>query len=422
MSKHAEALAIGDGLGVRDWVVDRSTVRLGQVLGNGAFGTVMACTISGDENVSAVAKQINPRKLAHDDVPLLKSELQIWSTLSHPNLVTFIGVCLAPSEYLLLCETMSGGTLETRLDLHLKEHRALPTQEELLDMMVPIADGMRYLHSKGIMHRDIKSANILIDGSRLAISDFGLSRLASPNGNKSEFTAETGSYRWMAPEVTRHEPYDQKCDVYSFGLLAYEMASYHKPFHTMTVLEAAFAVARDGLRPELPASCPEEITGVIRHCWRQRSEERPDFEEVHCGLLRIQKGASTRMLEASTDAMPTSKAHATTPGSSPPSPALSPSSAPLPAAQSSGLGTEEAGTGESGEAKRKVSGEGRGREASSAASSPASLQPASSAAGQDGGREVSEGEAAPREELREEPAMKRPRSISSALVDLAVGV
>jgi len=277
-SKHAEALALGDQLGVRQWVVARPSVTLGKKLGNGAFGTVYACTIEGEDSTEAVAKQINPRKLSSGDVPLLKSELQIWSTVTHPNCVRFLGACLAPTEYLLLAECMRGGTLEDKLVRLLRERAPPPTQEQLLDMMTPIAQGMEYLHSKGIIHRDLKSANILIEGERLAISDFGLSRPYA--SNKQEFTAETGSYRWMAPEVTRHEPYDEKCDVYSYACLAYEMLSYRKPFDSMTVLEAAFAVARDGLRPEVPSSCPEPIAKLVRQCWAQRSEERPAFTEV----------------------------------------------------------------------------------------------------------------------------------------------
>jgi len=289
-----ESLLLGTQLGVRQWVVDRSSVNLGKKIGNGAFGTVYICTVS-DEKVQeeAVAKMINPRKLSTQDVPLLKSELQIWSTVTHPNCVRFFGVCLASTEYLLLAEYLPEGTLETRLTRYLGERGPL-TQDELIDMMNPLADGMRYLHSKNIIHRDLKSANILVDGERLAISDFGLSR--TYDGGKKEFTAETGSYRWMAPEVTRHETYDEKCDVYSYACLAYEMVSYRKPFYTMTVLEAAFAVARDGLRPDIPPSCPDAIAGLIRKCWFQRSEERPSFEEVYRQLEQLKKpsGAESR--------------------------------------------------------------------------------------------------------------------------------
>lgn len=86
------------------------------------------------------------------------------------------------------------------------------------------------------------------------------------------------------PEVTRHEPYDEKCDVYSYGCLAYEMTSYRIPLHTMTTLEAAFAVARDALRSTIPKSCPPAIAKLIEDCWKQESEGRPSFELI-CNRL-----------------------------------------------------------------------------------------------------------------------------------------
>jgi len=364
-SASAESLILGDELGVKQWVVPRSSVNLGRKLGQGAFGTVFACTIldeKEEKTTEAVAKSVNPRKLSAQDVPLLKSELQIWSSVTHPACVRFLGVCLAASEYLLLAEHMAGGTLEERLHLYLGERGPL-SQNELLDMMMPVADGMRYLHSKGVIHRDLKSANILVDGERLAISDFGLSRMYE--SQKQEFTAETGSYRWMAPEVTRHEAYDEKCDVYSYACLAYEMVSYRKPFHSMTVLEAAFAVAKDGIRPELPASCPAAIASLIRKCWQQKSEERPAFTEVYRRLEHIKMPAPAK---------------ADAPQS--PSAERAPSAEPAPSAEA------DAGSPRNGEAKRK-----------SDVSEKADDQSGSSVGG-----------------------LKRPKSISSALVDLQVNL
>jgi len=294
-STHEEALAIGDTLGVRDYVIPRTAVTLGEKLGSGGFGTVFACTISKEvhgEEVEAVAKRIYPKRLSASDVPLLKSEAQNWSSISHPNCVSFMGCCLHESEYLLLCEYMPGGTLETRLAQYLQDGRPPPTQDELVAWMAPLADGMKYLHSKGIIHRDLKSANVLIDNDgRLALSDFGLSRKFDLG--KSEFTAETGSYRWMAPEVTRHEPYDEKCDVYSYGCLCYEMTTYRIPLHEMTTLEAAFAVARDAMRSKIPASCPPVIAKLIADCWQQESERRPSFELICQRLEQLKMRAST---------------------------------------------------------------------------------------------------------------------------------
>jgi len=315
--QHEVALAIGKSWGCEEWVINRSCVELDKKIGMGGFGTVHTCFLSIEEargsaesssteatestqnsasiapmtgtSIKAVAKQICPSKLAEKDLPLLKSEVSNWASISHPHCVRFLGVCCSPSEHLLLSEYMPNGSLDILFKAYVNDQRRPPTQDELRSWMLPIADGMRYLHSKMLIHRDLKSPNILIDGAgRLAISDFGLSRYFE--AAKSEFTAETGSYRWMAPEVTRHEPYDEKCDVYSYGCLAYEMTSYCVPFQHLTTLEAAFAVASKAARPEIPASCPPQIANLIQDCWRQASDERPSFEVVYKRLEETSTG------------------------------------------------------------------------------------------------------------------------------------
>ena len=93
-------------------------------------------------------------------------------------------------------------------------------------------------------------------------------------------TAETGSYRWMAPEVIRHEPYGTGCDVYSFGVLCWEMLTYSIPFPQHTVFEVALSVATKGMRPEIPAHSPRVLVDLIEQCWQQQALLRPSFAKV----------------------------------------------------------------------------------------------------------------------------------------------
>ena len=160
-----------------------------------------------------------------------------------------------------------------------------PDALTLVGELQQIAQGMEYLHGlePPVLHRDLKSANILIDGARLAIADFGLARYQAQQGKK--MTAETGSYRWMAPEVIRHEEYDKRCDVYSYAILAWEMLTYRIPFDNLMPVEAAFAVAREARRPPIP---PEwkglPIAEMLKACWHQDAGKRPPFSAICTAL------------------------------------------------------------------------------------------------------------------------------------------
>jgi serine/threonine protein kinase len=154
---------------------------------------------------------------------------------------------------------------------------------------------MEYLHELDppVLHRDLKSANVLIaaGGRRLAIADFGLARYQAKGG---KMTAETGSYRWMAPEVIRHEEYDKRCDVYSFAILAWEMLTYRIPFEKLMPVEAAFAVAKEAKRPPIPPEWSElPIAEMLRACWCQDAKKRPPFSAI-CVALEEEIGLLTQ--------------------------------------------------------------------------------------------------------------------------------
>ena len=146
---------------------------------------------------------------------------------------------------------------------------------------------MAYLHSRNIIHRDLKPSNILLTrNNRAKIADFGM----SVTNFGQELTAETGTYRWMAPEVIRHESYSSNADVYSFGIVLWQLITREIPFDTLSPVQTAYAVA-EGERPIIPSSTPEPLRRIICACWDEDSQRRPSFTYISMALADYAKMA-----------------------------------------------------------------------------------------------------------------------------------
>ncbi|KAG0447580.1 hypothetical protein HPP92_028254 [Vanilla planifolia] len=137
---------------------------------------------------------------------------------------------------------------------------------------------MEYIHSQGIIHRDLKPKNILFDENLcVKIADFGS---ACEEAYSDPLAEDAGTYRWMAPEMIKHKHYGRKVDVYSFGLVLWEMVTGRIPYGDMTPVQAAFAVVDKNLRPTIPADCPASLCALIEQCWASPQEKRPEFWQI----------------------------------------------------------------------------------------------------------------------------------------------
>lgn len=202
-------------------------------------------------------------------------EVTLLSRLRHPNVIKFVGACKDPPVYCIITEYLAEGSL--RSYLHKLENRTLPLPR-LIAFALDIAKGMEYIHSQHVIHRDLKPENVLIDDDfHLKIADFGI---ACEEEYCDLLADDPGTYRWMAPEMIKRKPYGRKADVYSFGLVLWEMVAGSIPYEDMNPIQAAFAVVHKNMRPCMPADCPPAMRALIEKCWSLQPEKRPEFWQI----------------------------------------------------------------------------------------------------------------------------------------------
>ncbi|XP_026405312.1 serine/threonine-protein kinase STY8-like [Papaver somniferum] len=278
-----KALAIEPKCG--DWEIDRRLLKIGDKIGCGSCGDLCRGVYLGQD---VAVKVLKPEHLNEALEAEFAQEVTILREVQHKNVVRFIGACTKFPNLCIVTEYMPGGSLYDFLHKH---HNVLGLGH-LLEFAIDICKGMEYLHQKNIIHRDLKTANLLMDIDHVVkVADFGVARFQSQGG---EMTAETGTYRWMAPEVINHQPYDQKADVFSFAIVLWELTTAKVPYDTMTPLQAALGV-RQGLRPSIPENANPRLLDLMQRCWEGVPSSRPSFSEIISeleGILQEVKAAS----------------------------------------------------------------------------------------------------------------------------------
>jgi len=136
---------------------------------------------------------------------------------------------------------------------------------------------MLYLHSQNIIHRDLKSSNLLLDKHlNVKVADLGIAREAS----LTQTMTTIGTVAWTAPEILRHDPYNQQADVYSYGVVLWECITGKVPYDGIPPMNAGIMVAAHQLRPEIPADCDADWKHLMTWCWQEDPSKRPTFEVI----------------------------------------------------------------------------------------------------------------------------------------------
>lgn len=253
----------------------QSQYKLMKEIGRGNFGIVYKCILHEHMDVECAAKVIELKGTDEKNLEQIRMEIEIWSDMRNMHVVKLLKVITDEKlgRVILFSELMD----ENMKERHRRMARlgSKPRLHTILISALQISRAMEYIHDLQIVHRDLKSENVFITKETFKVGDMGLSRRVGRC-----MTAETGSYRWMAPEVIRHEEYGTSCDVYSFGILLYEMLTLTVPFSRMSTYQVILAVARHNTRPELPPGLPKDVRELVCECWHEHAEERPCFPEL----------------------------------------------------------------------------------------------------------------------------------------------
>lgn len=269
--------SMGGGAIDDDWEMDPRDIVFHEKIASGAFGDLFRGTYCGQDVAIKILRGVQDDSVQFQE---FLQEVAIMRKVRHRNVVQFIGACTERPNLCIVFEYMRGGSVFDYV------RRNSPIRiTSVLRIAVEVCRGMDYLHKRKIVHRDLKAANLLLDEhGTVKIADFGVARVLDGQG---VMTAETGTYRWMAPEVIEHKPYSEKADVFSFGVVLWELLTGQVPYSDMTPLQAAVGVVQKGLRPPIPSNCPPPLADIMRLCWQRDPVVRPSFEALKSKLEEL---------------------------------------------------------------------------------------------------------------------------------------
>jgi serine/threonine protein kinase len=230
-------------------------------------------------NKEVAIKKLKFTKLTGSELQSFQREVAVLASAQHPALLGFVGATDSPPFY-IVTEWMGGGTLYHELHKH---KRLNPTKLSIAAF--DIARGMQFLHSCHIIHRDLKSLNVLFDtNGRAKICDFGFSKTERDD---AYVTPYIGTPHWMAPELLSPDAtYTSKVDVYAYGIVLWEIATGEIPYPNLEAPQIYVQVYVNDLRPPIPDTVDPQIKALIIQCWDRNPDLRPSFDEIVSHFIR----------------------------------------------------------------------------------------------------------------------------------------
>lgn len=262
------------------WEIDAKQLKIECKVASGSYGDLYKGAYCSQE---VAIKVLKPERVNTEMLKEFSQEVYIMRKIRHKNVVQFIGACTRPPNLCIVTEFMARGSIYD----FLHKQKGVFQLPSLLKVAIDVSKGMNYLHQNNIIHRDLKTANLLMDENGVVkVADFGVARVQAQSG---VMTAETGTYRWMAPEVIEHKPYDYKADVFSFGIALWELLTGELPYAGLTPLQAAVGVVQKSLRPTIPKHAHPRLAELLERCWQHDPTQRPNFSQITDILKQMMK-------------------------------------------------------------------------------------------------------------------------------------
>ncbi|XP_010127643.1 PREDICTED: ephrin type-B receptor 2 isoform X2 [Chlamydotis macqueenii] len=261
--------------------IDISCVKIEQVIGAGEFGEVCSghLKLPGKREIFVAIKTLKSGYTEKQRRDFL-SEASIMGQFDHPNVIHLEGVVTKSSPVMIITEFMENGSL----DSFLRQNDGQFTVIQLVGMLRGIAAGMKYLSDMNYVHRDLAARNILVNSNLVCkVSDFGLSRFLEDDTSDPTYTSALGGkipIRWTAPEAIQYRKFTSASDVWSYGIVMWEVMSYgERPYWDMTNQDVINAIEQDYRLPP-PMDCPNALHQLMLDCWQKDRNHRPKFGQI----------------------------------------------------------------------------------------------------------------------------------------------
>ncbi|XP_006639677.2 protein-tyrosine kinase 6 [Lepisosteus oculatus] len=266
---------------VDEWELPKEEFTLGKLLGTGYFADVYEGLWKNQVRV-AIKVLKNKENVNYREFQL---ETQILKKLRHKHLISLLAICTTEDSYYIVTELMEKGNLLNFL--RGTEGRRLD-MSSLLDMACQVADGMAHLESQKSIHRDLAARNVLVGDNLICkVADFGLARVTKEPFYISE--DKKIPYKWCAPEAISHGRFSTKSDIWSFGVLLYEILTYGGVPYPVYNNNEVYKLITSGYRMPCPENCPKSVYNVMLSCWRDSPEDRPPFSFLRQQLEKFNK-------------------------------------------------------------------------------------------------------------------------------------